>query len=267
MMAIAQVSVPSSSGLRPDSTSVSKRSARCVSVPSSSGLRPDPVAAPPPPPAGFSSFFFRTSAGLMVHRDQVRSTVSVPSSSGLRPDTGGRQRRRELDVSVPSSSGLRPDAVPRRLDSAWGFSSFFFRTSAGHRRHGRPREAAGFSSFFFRTSAGPLPSPPHQGFRVSVPSSSGLRPDVIRSRAATAAVFQFLLLQDFGRTIHARYSACSLVSVPSSSGLRPDKLDRAASHDTRFQFLLLQDFGRTNTSRVWRRASVSVPSSSGLRPD
>ena len=148
------------------------------------------------------------------------------------------------------------------------FSSFFFRTSAGRSTKRKPSIWRRFSSFFFRTSAGLRRRAPCRAFKVSVPSSSGLRLDASSTTTATDRSFQFLLLQDFGWTqVQVQVQVCTgfssfffrtsaglwagqytlhyIVSVPSSSGLR---LDRTYCSDR-------------NPPRV------SVPSSSGLRLD
>ena len=126
-----------------------------------------------------------------------------------------------------------------------------------------------FSSFFIRTSAGQKGARSIPLRKVSVPSSSGLRPDAtarrvngsssfssffIRTSAGhTRATrtpqmsFQFLLHQDFGRTPRAR------------SPVTP----------TMFQFLLHQDFGRTaacNSSRAGHGfSSFFIRTSAGPR--
>ncbi len=216
----------------------------------------------------FSSFFFRTSAGLWSPWERDQNIVSVPSSSGLRPDLGpsppprgrpsfssfffrtsaGRARKSAeviRVVSVPSSSGLRPDRSRRTHGPFLKFQFLLLQDFGRTGNKLRKALAKRFSSFFFRTSAGR-----HRCGR-------GLRHG-----------FQFLLLQDFGRTVSAGVAAaCEL-----------------------FQFLLLQDFGRTHNRPAWAALScfssfffrtsaghdvpsqtfwftVSVPSSSGLRPD
>ena len=126
-----------------------------------------------------------------------------------------------------------------------------------------------FSSFFIRTSAGPRAIGAWLFECVSVPSSSGLRPDGELSTGGHITMFQFLLHQDFGRTsgVHET-GACLWVSVPSSSGLRPDPRVHHRGECDEFQFLLHQDFGRTEGEGFMDRDTmVSVPSSSGLRPD
>ena len=193
----------------------------------------------------FSSFFFRTSAGQAC----PPSADLVMFQFLLLQDFGRTHVQMLLSVFV-------------------SFSSFFLRTSAGREGLGIPPYIVGFSSFFFRTSAGHTEAQYGHSVEVSVPSSSGLRPDEHQADGASGVRFQFLLLQDFCRTRKMGDISQRYVSVPSSSGLRPDGIYRGRQRYVVFQFLLLQDFGRTppffyTTYLLF----VSVPSSSGLRPD
>ncbi len=194
-----------------------------VSVPSSSGLRPDCGFQRGNGMPGFSSFFIRTSAGRETRCESSTFFVSVPSSSGLRPDS--------LSISIGGGRGFqfllhqdfgRTRSVPPG-DQPTGFSSFFIRTSAGRSLLCLGRRVPRFSSFFIRTSAGQTGEEKwHVRIRFSSffirtsagPKNLSLRYEregfssfFIRTSAGRPVflyregdVFQFLLHQDFGRT-------------------------------------------------------------------
>ena len=196
-----RVSVPSSSGLRPDITAPTATASMGFSsffIRTSAGRR---MCGNDVEVVGFSSFFIRTSAGLL---DRGRNLCTVSFQFLLHQDFGrtvlegidlsntqfqfllhqdfGRTRLSRQDVrSLRFQFLLHQDfgrthvrIVPHGRE---GFSSFFIRTSAGLYAAVVWVGEVCFSSFFIRTSAGRT-SPPLRGrHRVSVPSSSGLRPD------------------------------------------------------------------------------------------
>ena len=226
----------------------------------------------PPLQKRLSPFFIRASAGRGAGSRTSGSTMSqslLHQGIGRTGLLGGEWR--QYRVSVPSSSGHRPDegTSPPRSNRLC-LSPFFIRASAGHCSaisRGKPR---GLSPFFIRASGGPLlryPGPTalesqsllHQGIGrtttgsrtsdetlVSVPSSSGHRPDMIVGVCASAIVgLSPFFIRASGGLADLRQGPSAEVSVPSSSGHRADR-----------------------TGRENRLVSlVSVPSSSGHRPD
>ena len=173
---------------------------------------------------GLSPFFIRASAGRGQTPAIGSGLVSVPSSSGHRPDLDCDTHGKSFAVSVPSSSGHRPD-ISRSVVAMmpFGLSPFFIRASAGRtivplsRSHWRSQsllhQGIGRTEHRSMTRTGNL---------VSVPSSSGHRPD-LRSTVHTAHIglSPFFIRASAGPIAAASEDPRS-VSVPSSSGHRPD---------------------------------------------
>ena len=153
--------------------------ARRVSVPSSSGHRPDEPSFPPPPPfAGLSPFFIRASAGplgCVVQRE-------AEMSQSLLHQGIGRTIDEYADNNCPLSQSLLHQGIGRTLLGRWN-TCYKPSQSLLHQGIGRtfakgeqmPRVC--LSPFFIRASAGPAAAANERLVPVSVPSSSGHRPD------------------------------------------------------------------------------------------
>ena len=168
---------------------------------------------------------------------------------------------------IRASAGHFPGGMAR---SVWRLSPFFIRASAGHAEKCAINAIGGSQSLLHqgigRTHAGSLPGLSHQ---VSVPSSSGHRPDVEMIRSVHDIPSQSLLHQGIGRT---------LVSCPRRGGLRlsPFFIRASAGRDKQkisiiavglSPFFIRASAGPKGGGRIDVSRFVSVPSSSGHRPD
>ena len=253
-MTCTAVSVPSSSGHRPDAMAGRHEPTDAVSVPSSSGHRPDSMhEADYAPWTGLSPFFIRASAGRRIDGNAGRcALVSVPSSSGHRPDADRHHGAAGAGrVSVPSSSGHRPDrrqctTLARRHRSQSLLHQGIGRTAPST---SLPSSAGRLSPFFIRASAG-------RSERTCMPSTawsqSLLHQGIGRTHARTPGHrllvwSQSLLHQGIGRTL-LRY-AWQVLAL--SQSLLHQGIGRTASRSAvamcRWsQSLLHQGIGRTD---------------------
>ena len=177
------------------------RSQRGVSVPSSSGHRPDSIVT--------KSAIFRSSQSLL-HQGIGRTMLPaclitfVRSQSLLHQGIG----RTSHNCSAEEAESLSPFFIrasagrvfPLPMEIRIGLSPFFIRASAGLKGYDKEVTGPGLSPFFIRASAGRLPSPRRLSETVSVPSSSGHRPDPQSLWLLAVDGSQSLLHQGIGRT-------------------------------------------------------------------
>ena len=177
---------------------------REFSVPSSSGHRPDMT---------HRQMIFLVASQSLLHQGIGRTALLahgmrreasqslLHQGIGRTPDVAPRCRR--TAVSVPSSSGHRPDDVDRLNDLFRdGLSPFFIRASAGRGEIG-PLGADIKSQSLLHQGIGRTAISANivNQLRVSVPSSSGHRPDIKSSPLwQVLDGSQSLLHQGIGRT-------------------------------------------------------------------